>query len=920
MPTLNIRPLTMKRISAPKYRTIIVVSAALFALPTSWAAINTWNGEGVGSNTGNVWTDAANYTGGTFTNNAADDMEFSGITSTGSGLTLSAAAGTYNVRHLIFGATTSTITTAEILNFNGNGVAGGTTLNLAGNITLPSPSGSVVTLGSDLTLNLSNATHSLNFEKNNNVIGTAASVPVLVINSQVTGGGSAATVAWGALKTAYGATGSSAQNLVLTNNSNDFDAQFSGIRGNLSYTSIANTGVASSLGAGVTGSNATIVLSNSGHLTYVGSGNQSTNRAISFNGTSSINNFATTASVLTLNGSLVAAGTTSNGNATVRVGVSDSNTVVINSTITDTAGGIHTGLTKSGLLSYYTAAGVYDTTTGNGTGTVELNAANTYTGTTLISAGTVKLGNAGGLGHGGAALGPKQTGSSINSSGIGGTSVSSGATLDFNGQKGVNEVISISGTGVGANGALVNNSAKAASISNGVSSLTAGTVTGLSAVPTVTISSPTSGTTATAVAQLGVSSQTFAINSGGTGYANTSTVTISGGGGTGATATVTTSGGAITAITITNPGVGYTSAPTISISGGSGASITPNATNFILQSLQVTSTGSGYTSSPTVTVSSGTQTTATTANVSSVILTGNSSIGGSGDLAINTTVSGAFTLTKVGTGTTTLSGANTYTGATTVTAGILNFANTSAKAAGTVTAGASGTIGVGVGGSGYYSSANVDSLFANTLSGFSMNAATGVALDTSAGNFAYASNITGSRVLTKLGANTLTLSGTSSFTGGTRVKDGTVNFANSFAMTGANQVRIAGAGTAGVDYATVTSTVGTLAFGGSLGIEITASLTGGETFSMFTANGGALSGNFSSVSLTGSYIASLTDSGSGIWTGSSNGLDFTFTASGINAGILSVSAVPEPSTYAALVGALVLGVVTIRRRRSQKSA
>lgn len=47
-----------------------------------------------------------------------------------------------------------------------------------------------------------------------------------------------------------------------------------------------------------------------------------------------------------------------------------------------------------------------------------------------------------------------------------------------------------------------------------------------------------------------------------------------------------------------------------------------------------------------------------------------------------------------------------------------------------------------------------------------------------------------------------------------------------------------------------------------------------------------------------------------VWT---NGTGFTFSES---SGILTYSAIPEPSTYAALVGASALGLTAFRRRRS----
>jgi autotransporter-associated beta strand protein len=298
-----------------------------------------------------------------------------------------------------------------------------------------------------------------------------------------------------------------------------------------------------------------------------------------------------------------------------------------------------------------------------GTGTWTVAGNNTHGGTTTVTAGTLVLGHPNALGSSGLQLG----------STTGATSITAGATLDLNGQQGINEAITVRGTGVGSNGALVNNSPNPASIDNGVHSIstTAGGVH--STVPEVIISG-----NATAVASLGLSAASFTISSGTTIYSTAPTVTITDGGGSGATATAVLTNGIVTSITLTNAGAGYTSSPTIAFSGGTvtTAGTNPtgigNATNFVVVGIQVTNPGSGYTSAPSVTFSSGTGTTAT-ANMSAVILATNSSIGGSGDLDLYPAVSGAVTLTKVGNGTLTLHGANTH-GTTTVNAGRLALA------------------------------------------------------------------------------------------------------------------------------------------------------------------------------------------------------------------------------------------------------
>ncbi len=147
------------------------------------------------------------------------------------------------------------------------------------------------------------------------------------------------------------------------------------------------------------------------------------------------------------------------------------------------------------------------------------------------------------------------------------------------------------------------------------------------------------------------------------------------------------------------------------------------------------------------------------------------------DLTVSGAVSGANALTKAGSGTLVLSSANTYSGDTRVAAGTLALANLNAIATSTLDMNASdtGTVTFTVAGSNTYNLGGLSgsrSLNAgsNTLSVGARNVAT-----------EYSGNL-GSGSLTKVGNNTLTLSGSSTFTGNIVVGAGRITLANSNAL------------------------------------------------------------------------------------------------------------------------------------------
>ena len=114
--------------------------------------------------------------------------------------------------------------------------------------------------------------------------------------------------------------------------------------------------------------------------------------------------------------------------------------------------------------------------------------------------------------------------------------------------------------------------------------------------PTVEI---TGGAGADATATALLSLDHVAVQTVGSGYDGTTTVSFTGGGGgIDAAATANISGGRVVSITITNPGTGYTSAPGVVIDGTGTGAVASAA--MLVSEVVLGAVGSGYTSAPTV--------------------------------------------------------------------------------------------------------------------------------------------------------------------------------------------------------------------------------------------------------------------------------------------------------------------------------
>lgn len=518
-----------------------------------------------------------------------------------------------------------------------------------------------------------------------------------------------------------------------------------------------------------------------------------------------------------------------------------------------------------------------------GTGTMVLGVANAYTGTTTVSAGTLQLGNGG------------TTGSLSTSS-----TIVTDATLAFNRSntltQGTDFANGISGTGgisqIGTGTTILSGS----NTYTGITSITAGVLD----VGTISSGSLGSGGLLINSAVLqgnGSISRTLSsnntptagqISSNGGGFAargGTLTVTL------GATAsdTLLLSSGSFrfgnmlfgsstsdSPVVVLNPiSTNGNFARTFTVNAGVGGDYTElqggiSSTGSVIKAgsgLLILSGAGTYTGATTI--SAGTLqigaggSTGTLSGTSGITNNATLTFNRTGSLAITAATSGTGIVNQNGTGITTLSGVNSYSGGTNVNSGTLTYLNTDARpATGVTTVAAGATLGLGVATSGsFFTSSDIDSLFTGTMTNVTNDATSRVGIHTGAGDFIYATSIGATtRGLTKLGANTLTLSGTNSYTGITTVNEGLLKLDSAGALpggvtsgTGISNLTLSG-GVVGLTTATgdftrslgsgatqvrwVTDTSGGFAaFGGNRNVNF-----GGSGASVTWSNGGGVFG------------------------------------------------------------------------------
>jgi fibronectin-binding autotransporter adhesin len=266
-----------------------------------------------------------------------------------------------------------------------------------------------------------------------------------------------------------------------------------------------------------------------------------------------------------------------------------------------------------------------------------------------------------------------------------GVVVNSGGVFDLGGQSETVNYLTLNGNGLG-NGALINSGAGAATLTptNGVNLASTSSVGGTS---DLTISGTVSNTTSQMVlTKVGANTLTLAGTFDNLNLAlavSNGTVVL----GKTSSASVHADGGSVNIYSGGTVHLGGSGGDQIynyaSVTNNSGGVLDLNGQNETINNLSLAGSGMAGTGALINNNGSTTATLTTGGNGGVTTLAANATMGGSANLTLANAVGdggGGFTLTKAGTGTLTISSANTYSGGTTVKAGTVVFSGASSTA------------------------------------------------------------------------------------------------------------------------------------------------------------------------------------------------------------------------------------------------
>ena len=373
----------------------------------------------------------------------------------------------------------------------------------------------------------------------------------------------------------------------------------------------------------------------------------------------------------------------------------------------------------------------------------------------------------------------------------------------------------------------------------------------------------------------------------------------------------------------------------LSTASGSGSRDSVAIDNFVINSIAA-ATGNG-----TLGISE-----AGSATFSGNVLNNNAATftAASGGLAtFSGTVSGEGSVTKTGTGTVTLSGNNSYSGGTTLSAGVLRLESATGAGTGTITQ-SDGTSTIEIDTTGTVANAmnfhNLSTLQTVTLSGNkTLNSST---YTVASGTTTTESGIlSGGGGITKEGTGTLLVTGNNTFSGATEVNAGVLELASTVggAAASTSSVSVASGATLLLSQsdqvnnsASVTLSGGTITRGAGVS-EVFGSLnlTTGSFLDFGTGATGNLTFGTYEENTTPSALLTLNNFIPGnsftfsnalfAGDGSNIGSYFTFGTGFVNSSIIdnggssfTITAIPEPSTYLAAAGLLSLMLWPSRKR------